>query len=222
MNQVTRTDFLNSVGANVLKAAGTRSGSPDAPAPNKDMPIEPLLEMGEIQGIAVPGFFKPHQTLIYVRFPASRDGLLKLRDAMRGLLPEVATAAETLEDRRGHRVPTRAQRRLNERKVLVAIAFSANGLVRLTPGAREIPSPAFQGGLLVRSSLLGDPTTQAEEGNPANWVVGRPGEELDALVVIAGDSRATVDAEARAVLSLLSDARAMLAKQVRDSVIAAS
>jgi hypothetical protein len=30
-------------------------------------PIEPVLAMQDIQGIVVPGFFKPHQTLIYIR-----------------------------------------------------------------------------------------------------------------------------------------------------------
>ena len=50
-----------------------------------------------------------------------------------------------------------------------------------------MPSPAFRGGLVNRSGLLGDPTGDKDPGAAKNWVVGRPGAELDALVVIAGD-----------------------------------
>jgi hypothetical protein len=32
---------------------------------------EPILDMANIQGIAVPGFLKPQHSLLYVRFPVA-------------------------------------------------------------------------------------------------------------------------------------------------------
>jgi Dyp-type peroxidase family len=46
--------------------------------------------------------------------------------------------------------------------------------------------------LAQRSSLLGDPTDSDNPGAPQNWVVGKPGEELDAMLVVAGDHSAGV------------------------------
>jgi len=183
--------------------------------------------MDEIQGIAVPGFFKPHQTLIYVHLPHQRDGVDQFREFLRDFVPSVATAAKTLRDRRDHRqtaVTPRATalrrgapaRHPIRRGVLIAVAFSAQGLVKLTPGASEIPSVAFQGGLASRSSLLGDPTRPGAEGHPSNWVVGKPGEELDLLVVVAGDERGPVSAEAETIMKQLLSVGARVAKQDGD------
>jgi hypothetical protein len=127
-------------------------------------PVEPVLDMDEIQGMAVPGFFKPHQTLIYVHLPRQRDGMDQFRGFLRDFVPSVATAAKTLKDRRDHRqtaVTPRATtlrrgapaRHRPRRDVLIAVGFSAQGLVKLTPGASEIPSVAFQGGLVSRRAI---------------------------------------------------------------------
>lgn len=186
------------------------------PAPSdRQSPFEPVLDMDEIQGIAVPGFFKPHQTLVYVHLPEKRDGIEKFRVLLREILPSVATAAETLKDRRAHRQVVASPRaapagqrvpgrRVADRKVLVAVAFSAQGLVKLTPGGAAIPSPAFQGGMVARAALLGDPCGREAEGHPANWVVGKPGDELDLLIVVAGDERAPVTAEAGSIMQRLT------------------
>ena len=61
-----------------------------------------------------------------------------------------------------------------------------------------IRGKAFKIGLPGRSALLGDPQDKASKGAPANWVVGAPGAELDALVIVAGDTRATVNEKAPA------------------------
>jgi Dyp-type peroxidase family len=80
--------------------------------------------------------------------------------------------------------------------VLVAAGFTYHGLQRLVPGAHDIESIAFKQGLAVRSAFLGDPEGAAHPGDPRNWVVGAAGQELDALIVVADDSRKAVDAVA--------------------------
>src|SRR5258707_7341347 len=57
--------------------------------------------MDNIQGIAVPGFTKPHQTLIGIKIP---DGLEeKFKELLRHNFPPIATAAQVLADRRAFR-----------------------------------------------------------------------------------------------------------------------
>jgi Dyp-type peroxidase family len=168
-------------------------------------PEEPILEMNDIQGIAVPGFFKPHHTLLYVRIPESRDIVMHFKKLLHTLAGEISTAAETLADRRKHRravsSKTTAGERATKNTVLTAIGFSSLGLARMTPSAAEISSEAFQEGLVQRSSLLGDPTTPGTEGHPSTWKVGGPGNELDALFVVAGTDRNAVTARAQSLLS---------------------
>jgi Dyp-type peroxidase family len=189
--------------------------APAAPAASNGAPIEPLLEMQDIQGIAVPGFFKPHQTLISIGFPTSRTGLEHLRETLRRLLRQISTAEATLRDRRDHRGVEKVDREVAQR-VFVAIGFSASGLERLTPGGFEIVSPAFQGGLASRSALLGDPTDPRLEGHPSNWVVGRPGEALDSIIVVAGDLRERVSETATAIAASMVGSGASVSTQNGD------
>jgi hypothetical protein len=155
-------------------------------------PVEPVLEVGDIQGIVAPGFFKPHQTLIGLRYARTDKGAADFQRVAGSL--EIADCATTLADRKAHRG--------NSDLVappLVAIGFGYRGLYDLTPGATQIPSEAFKIGLPGRSALLGDPQDKASKGAPINWVVGAPGTELDALVVVAGDTRTTVDEKAKEI-----------------------
>jgi Dyp-type peroxidase family len=169
-------------------------------------PVEPILDMDDIQGIAMPGFFKPHQTLLYATLPAgSREVLDHFKTWLARLAENVASAAVTLADRRQHRAIRLALAGAVEKRsvVLIAIGFSRIGLRKLTRGADEIPDEAFQRGLVARSALLGDPTDPANSGHPSRWVVGAAGAELDALVVIAGDARADVSAAANGLMTEL-------------------
>lgn len=95
----------------------------------KTAPIEPELQLAEIQGIAVPGFFKPHQTLVYLRF--TKD--VKL-DTYRSYLAklEVSSGTVTLKDRRQARTIARGAPRPREHHaVLTALGFTYHGLLRL-------------------------------------------------------------------------------------------
>ncbi|TFW31347.1 Dyp-type peroxidase [Massilia horti] len=175
---------------------------------NRKAPVEPVLEMDDIQGIAVPGFLKPHQTLIALRLPAG-PAMAAAKAFLGKLADSISTGAETLADRRLRREQARAQgvrhvRR--EGRVLVGLGCSAPGLDALTPGASDIASPAFHIGLAGRSALLGDPTNKDAEGHPNNWLVGGPDNAPDLLVVLAGDHRDMVDQRAAALLAEIAQA----------------
>jgi Dyp-type peroxidase family len=163
---------------------------------------EPVLPMADIQGIAVPGFLKPHQTLVGVICKAKPQAIQSFKDFVRSISGEVATAAQTLEDRRRFR----AKKAAKAPCALLAVGFSSSGLVKLTPGGAAIPSAAFQQGLAARSAFLGDPTGADDEGNPARWKVGGPRKEVDALFVIAGDTRAVVDERAAVMTARIKKA----------------
>jgi Dyp-type peroxidase family len=170
-------------------------------------PLEPVLDMSDIQGIAVPGFFKPSQTLIGIRYSREGTAPALLKKFLKNFAPQVATAASTLDDRRAHRglgdVPK--GKPLPDFKPLVAIAFSYPGLFGLTLDAASIRSEAFKNGMVRRSSMLGDPTDPSSPGHPTKWVVGRTGAELDILIIVAGDDRPSVDARAAPILASLHE-----------------
>lgn len=162
------------------------TGSNVREAEKKSPPVEPILEMSEIQGIAVPGFLKPYQCLLYVRYTANGHVIAQFKKFLETL--KISTAAETLADRRQFRAAKRdsEQRRESNMHILTAIGFTYQGLSKLTASAFYIRSEAFRQGLATRSALLGDPQDENSEGHPTNWTVGRTGEELDALIVLAG------------------------------------
>jgi Dyp-type peroxidase family len=153
-------------------------------------PRESVLPMSEIQGIVVPGFLKPHQTLIGVCFPHGRPAMHQAKAFLRGL--RVSTAKETLQDRRNHRDRVRSGKRYtgSPSSVLQAAAMTFTGLRKLGANPDRIPSAAFKLGMAARSALLGDPLR--DNGSPSTWKVGGPSTQLDALFVVAGNDRATV------------------------------
>src|SRR5258707_1234836 len=71
--------------------------------PGATEPIEPVLATQDIQGIAVPGFLKPHQTLLGVACADTPHAIRQFRDCVRGLAEQVSSAPKTLEDRRRFR-----------------------------------------------------------------------------------------------------------------------
>jgi deferrochelatase/peroxidase EfeB len=176
---------------------------------SRNAPSEPVLDVEDIQGIAIPGFFKPHQTLIGLRFERTDKAITDFGRVVRSL--DVANAARTLADRRAHR-----EKADLVAPPLIAIGFGFPGLVDLTPGGTEIESEAFKIGLPGRSALLGDPLDIGSPGNPPNWVVGAPGAELDALVIVAGDDRPSVDTEAQRITAAFQKAGATALVQQGD------
>lgn len=169
-------------------------------------PVEPVLELDDIQGIAVPGFFKPHQALAYVRLPDDRAQLMAVRDHLAAMVADhsIASGRKTLDDRRQHRRFAAGLAKRERRPPLVALGFTAQGLSRFTPAVAQFKSPAFRGGLASRSGLLGDPLDPDDPASAINWVVGGPGNELDAMLVIAGDHQSDVRALAQKVAGRLA------------------
>jgi Dyp-type peroxidase family len=168
-------------------------------------PVEPVLELSDIQGAAVPGFLKPYQTLIGINCRATSDDVKKFKVFIRAISDEIAKGSETLADRREHRKLKLEDRADNKKPVaFVAIAFTYAGLRKLTPGAAAIPGDAFRLGLAKRSLLLGDPADPSAEGNPTNWRVGGSKGELDALIIVAGDHPDIVKARSDAIRKQLA------------------
>jgi Dyp-type peroxidase family len=158
---------------------------------------EEVLPMTDIQGIAVPGFLKPYQVLIGVNFGATADAVARTKKLLGEISGQIATSAQTLNDRRQFRARKAAGRRKAAAPtVLTAVGFTYQGLHKLTPGASAIPSDAFRQGMAARSAFLGDPPDPTDEGHPKRWKVGGAGAELDAMFVVAGDTRAAVDERA--------------------------
>ncbi|HEX8096028.1 Dyp-type peroxidase [Jatrophihabitans sp.] len=164
-------------------------------------PTEPLLDVDDIQGNAIPGFMKPYQYVMALRIEdavaakrwlASNAGLFT---TIAGLLPSrLAVRAERLA-RRVSAGATEAAAALDD--AWLNIAFSYAGLAKLLAGTAHesdlaaFTDEAFVAGLVARSRLLGDPVDPAAEGNPANWVVGGPGNEPDILLVFGTDNPTT-------------------------------
>ena len=172
-------------------------------------PREPILPLTRIQGLVVPGFAKQHQTLLGAQIPPGHQVVKNFKKMLHEFSGEVATADQTLRDRRQYREMrnTKHERgsELRPGAVLLAVAFSYRGLLKLTPGTTDIVSPAFSEGLAKRSAMLGDPADPANEGNPVNWKVGAPGNELDALFIVAGDLRQDVTLKACELATKLKD-----------------
>lgn len=181
-------------------------------------PIEPVLELDDIQGIAAPGFFKPHQALLYLWLSPKAEHYRLQRSALRSLLTYgvISDGRSTLEDRRNHRKHMRGLLPKPQRPPLGALTFTSQGLSKLSPAYIEIESPAFQGGLAARSALLGDSTEKGKPGHPDGWVVGKPNDELDAMVILAGDHHEPVRDSADRIKTILEHAHIRVETQYGD------
>lgn len=151
--------------------------------------------MSQIQGIVVPGFFKPHQHLVGVRFPKGVAPTRRVKTFLRNI--PVSSAEVTLDDRRNHRerAESGSEGTASAPLLLQAAAFTFSGLSKLGLNPDDMPSPAFKMGMAARSAMLGDPRTGP--GSPATWKVGGPSRKLDALLIIAGDDPASVRQSAK-------------------------
>lgn len=174
-------------------------------------PKEPILELDDIQGAAVPGFLKPYQTLFGINCRNSVENIKRFKTFLGDLTDRVARGTETLRDRREFR-RLKSLQQLDQKKpqAFIGVGFTSQGLLKLTPGAEAIPSVAFQLGMAQRSGLLGDPADPHAEGNPANWIVGGAERELDALIIVAGDHPSPVDETSRKIRADLDSAQLLV------------
>jgi Dyp-type peroxidase family len=183
-----------------------------------ETPREPVLPMTDIQGMVVPGFLKPHQTLLGIVVTDDKRPAADFKAFIRAFAAHISTASEALEDRRRHRAFELGQKPRAVRRPLVGIGFTYRGLLKTTLGASSLPSDAFRQGLAARSAYLGDPSHPKDEGSPAKWKVGGPGKEFDALIIVAGDTRQEVDSRARELTKIVEKAGLKIAYREKGDV----
>src|SRR6187549_2396089 len=90
--------------------------------------LEPVLPMADIQGIVVPGFLKPHHTLLGI---TASDDARAFKALVKELTDNVSTAADTLADRRQARAVAALSRSNSEKVAARALAGTAGPLVAI-------------------------------------------------------------------------------------------
>lgn len=161
-------------------------------------PVEPLLDISEVQGNILPGFMKPRMAVLALQF----GNLAEAKRWLTGVLPLVTTLADVMPSRMKVRAARLAQGVSAGHTDVVSdlddrwlnVAFSYGAIAKLVANnadsrtdAGKFADEGFRAGLAARSALLGDPTDPAAEGNPANWLFGGPGQEADVLLVLGAD-----------------------------------
>ena len=138
------------------------------------------LELGDIQGNVLPGFYKDVQDFFFVRFSGRREA----REWLRRISPYVSYAAEIsranadflARKQRGNVSPTP--------QFWVNVALSYQGLQVLgATGLQSFPIE-FRASAEDRARRLGDRPTYA------TWDIGGPQTEPDALVILGANDDA--------------------------------
>lgn len=154
-----------------------------------DERLEPLLEIDEIQGNILGGFNKDHQAILALRFAGDDAAIGAVRRWLLLLIPRITWAREVVQYKNTRRdVIGRTGAEPYMPVVWKNIAFTHRGLAKLTPTADQFTDVVFRAGLdAAASARLGDPVTIGKRGHISTWVVGKPGEEPDMLLIIAAD-----------------------------------
>lgn len=166
-------------------------------------PEEPVLDIAEIQGDVLGGFQADHQTLLFLRMQNIHAGKAWLH----AITPHITSFEDLLASRRQ---PMGAS---DSCITWINIAFSYNGLRKLTTDADAFVDLPFKEGLHVRSRLLGDPVDTAAEGNCQNWVIGGPHNVPDILLLVANDDRSALDARVALIVAGLPDSLRVIYKE---------
>lgn len=154
----------------------------------QDNPIEPVLELADVQGNILPGFNKDHQAFLFVRL---RDVKVAKR-WLAALEPWIATSAEVLEYARlrARIKARRGQAASGLTATWLNVAFSYAGLRKLT-SAREADAfldVSFRSGMVVAGGL-GDPDDPNDPGHPSHWSIGGSDATTpDMLIILAADT----------------------------------
>ena len=161
------------------------------PAPN-----EPILNVNNIQGNILGGFNKDYQALLFLEIenPNAFKQWLELQ------IDFVATASEVIAFNRLFKSSRKRRGREGTAKATwVNIAFSFEGLKKLTNDADSFTDKSFKAGLAAKAPELNDPVD--ENGKPIGWVVGGPDNgKTDVIFIIASDERADLLEEVSRIL----------------------
>jgi Dyp-type peroxidase family len=161
-----------------------------APATNCDGQSryeEPILATQDIQGNILGGFNKDHQMLIFLKITQ----VAAAKQWLRTIEPYIATAAEVIKFNQLFK-STRDRRYGQEgtvRATFINLAFTYEGLKKLTPEAEQFTDAAFKDGLHNRSASLGDPTDPNAPGHPSQWLIGGAHNVPDLVVIIGSDDQ---------------------------------
>lgn len=161
--------------------------------------VEPILEIGDIQGNIFPGFMKSHQVLLGLKIlePSAAKAWIKF------ITPEIATAEEVFQFKklRDLMIKRRGYEPKGLAVVWTNIAFSVQGLKRLVDstkfdGVDRFEDEAFSTGLPDRSRSIGDPdNSENVEGSPKNWKTGGSLDTIpDIFLIVAGDDPVSLEA----------------------------
>lgn len=151
-------------------------------------PKNPLLDGEDIQGNVFPGFQRQGRMLVGYRAPSEQA----LRAALAVLAPHVTPVPPVLEHRDARKNAFVAGEPLPQFPELwTSLALGASALDRLGESAVRALDEAFDVGM--RPARTGDPwKVKDAQGNPnpacpANWVIGRPSDPLDLLLILGFD-----------------------------------
>src|SRR5258708_23380984 len=167
-------------------------------------PKNPLLDGDDIQGNIFPGFQRQGRMLVGYRAPSEHA----LRAALAVLAQRVTPLPPVLDHRDGRKNAFIAGDPAPQMPELwTNLALAAGALDRLGEKAVRALDEAFDVGM--RPIRTGDPWKVTDaQGNPnpacpANWVIGRPSDPLDLLLILAFD-----DWDAAGGTNLLRDVEA--------------
>lgn len=169
------------------------------------MPEEPRLVAEDIQGNVIPGFRRRRQRLLY--YSAGSEGIL--RAALSVLAPRLTAVPPVMRHRDARKAALeRGEPEPEVPDLWINIALGASALDRLGEDAVRSLDSAFAVGMAT--GRTGDPWNPLRDDgelnpwHPQNWVVGKPKEPLDLLVILAFDDWSVTDGDA--LLRALEDA----------------
>jgi Dyp-type peroxidase family len=159
--------------------------------------IEEVLESDEIQGNILQGFNKPYQSL--AAFTITDVALF--RRWLSGFLPSITSLTQVVHhvQLRKALLRTLAATPPVTGTVWQNIVFTASGLAKLNQD--QLPDSSFNVGMAAASRSLGDWTTTIDPGHPDKWIIGKPNQLLDLMIVVAGDIENVVQQASTDLLS---------------------
>lgn len=169
------------------------------------IPVEPVLPVDDVQGDVLAGFRKDHQTFLFLR----TVDVAAAKRALRALVPLVSPLRDVAAFNAAFRSVRSGRGEAAAAEMVatwVGVAFTASGLIRLTSlnDVGRFADRSFKLGLAGRSAFLGDPVGAADDGHPSGWLFGGTTTPVDAVVLVASDSPAELDAKEAECTAMLA------------------
>ncbi len=148
--------------------------------------MEPQIEVEDIQGHIFPGFGTSHSVVVALRLLNPAEG----RVALAGLLPELTTMAQSLDEKASRRTALLAGRsRPTQQVPSLALSIGASAL-RAWGFDTSSYDPSFHGGMRADAASLGDPIDDGAV--PTDWTFATGDDDRVDVLLIAGHSELDV------------------------------